>query len=146
MAKKGGCKGGGCKGGGRKGSKGGCKGFALTSLLVWVAAILGLTLLFGGNSGCQQPDAHVKMVVDELRPVVQKGIAELSARSGGGSVGIQGVEPGYSGDIEALWVTGVKAHWSVYLKGVSGQANAFMQADQGPDLKKPEPAPETKSP
>lgn len=80
-------------------------------------------------AGCQKPDANVTELVAQIKPIVEKGLTEAATRTATAQGGLQGIEPGYGGTIDAFWVTGVKATWTVYLKGVAGQVTGSLQGD-----------------
>ncbi|HPD28578.1 MAG TPA: hypothetical protein PLL20_01180 [Phycisphaerae bacterium] len=118
------------------------RGFCVVSLIETLVAILALLFGLGTFGGCApntEPIERAKNDVFEkiLTPAIEKGIAELSQRTGQ----LQGqgslINPGYRSRGYGVVGTGFVWDGTVETIGVSANVAAATQGDQGPDLEAP---------
>lgn len=125
------------------------RGFCVLSLIetfVWILAVLWGVLSAGGCAPNTEPIERAKNDVFEkiLTPAIEKGIAELSQRTGQ----LQGqgslINPGYRSRGYGIVGTGFVWDGTVETIGVSANVAAATQGDQGPDLETPATQPADK--
>lgn len=88
-----------------------------------VAAIAASILLLA--PGCTPAVSPTERVVQQLNekivlPMAQKALQETSAISGSFQGAVHGNNPGYEGEFEGYWVTGIKGKISARTVGVDG--------------------------
>lgn len=113
-------------------------------LLSELLLILCLLVLFE-CTGCVKPNAEpveraVNMIVTNVvTPAIEKIVEETSTTSAQLQGGAEVIDPGYEGEFEGFWVTGLKGKISVRAKGLAGRISGSTQST-GPKSQAPQPA------
>jgi len=108
------------------------------SVLFLVALLTPITL-----AGCVKPNSEpieraVNMIVTNVvTPAIDKIVEETSTTSAQLQGGAEVIDPGYEGEFEGFWVTGLKGKISVRARGVAGRISASTHADR---TQAPQPA------
>lgn len=118
------------------------RGFCVVALIETLVAILALLFGLGTFGGCAPNTESIERAKNDvfekiLTPAIEKGIAELSQRTGQ----LQGqgslINPGYRSRGYGIVGTGFVWDGTVETIGVSANVAAATQGDQGPDLNTP---------